>query len=298
MNLSVLGLSARDAHVFDLFMQRALGSWHWHHLAASRDADLGDAKLLVLDLAAHGWAQATDLALAQMRRLVGERFAVLLVSGQDRTWAEMPAAQNKSHWIWLAKPYGTEQMRDALKRAAVLQVAKVTKPAAKVVPVATALPDLPLAVTTAPQVSQVPPKPIPAASRLAVTELASYLADAPVERFALLRHLVQKLMQGEPFELRFTVQNSLIVHPQDAWAATNTPVPVIARVCDSTALASAVTFREMDAPEALARAHRLGMQLRDLDSFLFDISSALLAFRGTLINAIGPQGSRPPHSPT
>jgi hypothetical protein len=119
--------------------------------------------------------------------------------------------------------------------------------------------------------------------------LAAYLEDTPPERFSLLRQLVQKLLQHQSFELRFTVQNSLIVDPQDAWAATNTPVQVIARVCDSNALASAVTVRELDASEALARAQRLGMPLRDLDEFLFDIASNLLAFRATLATANGPQ---------
>jgi hypothetical protein len=286
MNLLVVGLSARDAQVFDLFMERKLGTWRWQHLAANRDANLGDSELLLLDLAAHGWAQASEAALAQMKLLVGARFVVLLVSGQDRTWAEMPVAHHNKNWVWLAKPYGTEQMRVALTRVATtLQTSQVEKPATRV----TRAPQVLSAPPVKPVVPEAPPNPTPLAASLTLTDLAAYLEDTPPERFTLLRQLVQKLLQHQSFELRFTVQNSLIVDPQDAWAATNTPVQVIARVCDSNALASAVTVRELDASEALARAQRLGMPLRDLDEFLFDIASNLLAFRATLATANGPQ---------
>jgi hypothetical protein len=288
MNLSVVGLSVRDAHVFDLFMQRTLGTWRWQHLAASRDADLGEAKLLLLDLAAHGWAQASEVALAQMKVLVGERFVVLLVSAQDRTWAEMPEAHLSKNCVWLAKPYGTEQMRVALTQvAALLQASQVKKPA----PTVTRAPQVSSAPPVRPVVSVPTPNPLPLAASLTLTDLASYLEDTPPDRFSLLRQLTQKVLQRQPFELRFTVQNSMIVDPQDAWAATNTPVQVIARVCDSNALASSVTVRELDASEALARAHRLGMPLRDLNEFLFDIASTLLAFRATLATASGPQAN-------
>lgn len=282
MNLSVVGMSSRDAHVFDLFMQRSLSAWHWVHVAANRDANLGGAKLLVLDLAAHGWAQASQSTLAQLMQLVGDRVAVLLVSGQDRTWTDMAAAQQNSNWIWLTKPYGTERMRETLTRAAALVLASQTKKEQPAKAVLT-----PVAMQAVSQVGQIQPPQTPRALTLDVHELAIHLADAPPERFTLLRQLVPRLLQMQPFEVRFTVQNSLIVHPQDAWAATNTPVQVIARVCDSAALASAVSIRDMELSEALERVQRLGMPLSELNGFLFDISSTLLAFQATQVPQAG-----------
>jgi hypothetical protein len=72
------------------------------------------------------------------------------------------------------------------------------------------------------------------------------------------------------------VQNSLIVHPQDGWVATNTPLSVIERVCQSDALASAVDTRQMDAAQAEDRVARLRMPPIELDAFLYALVAATL----------------------
>ena len=84
------------------------------------------------------------------------------------------------------------------------------------------------------------------------------------------------LEQGQPFEARFTVHNSVIFHPADGWVASNTPTAVIERVCQSDALAAAVTVRAIDGIQADERAHRLGMNLRELSTFLWALASAAL----------------------
>jgi len=72
------------------------------------------------------------------------------------------------------------------------------------------------------------------------------------------------------------VHNSLIVHPVDAWVATNMPLQVILRVCASDALAASVTLREILAGQAEERVHRLGMMPQDLNVFLFDMAATTL----------------------
>jgi hypothetical protein len=84
-----------------------------------------------------------------------------------------------------------------------------------------------------------------------------------------------------PFEMRFTVQNSLIVNSSSNWIATNTPLQVITRVCNSNALAKAVSVRELDLSEAQERAHRLGMEFKDLSFFLHEISAGLKLHKTT-----------------
>ena len=95
-------------------------------------------------------------------------------------------------------------------------------------------------------------------------------------RDRFLRKLAAMLMQRQPFEARFTVHNSVIFHPVDGWVASNTPMMVIERVCQSDALAAAVTVREIEGSQAEERAHRLGMPLRELDTFLWELATASL----------------------
>lgn len=95
-------------------------------------------------------------------------------------------------------------------------------------------------------------------------------------RHLFLRKLATMLLQKQPFEARFTVHNSVIFHPADGWVASNTPMMVIERVCLSDALAAAVTVREVEGAQAEERAHRLGMPLRELDTFLWELATATL----------------------
>jgi hypothetical protein len=112
---------------------------------------------------------------------------------------------------------------------------------------------------------------------LSAGELQARLAALPeVEDHVFLRQLSALLVQGHPFEVRFTVQNSLICHPSNGWMATNTPMQVIERVCQSDVLASAVSAREISAAQAEERAQRLGMQHQALDVFLRDMVTATL----------------------
>lgn len=112
---------------------------------------------------------------------------------------------------------------------------------------------------------------------MSAQDLQTRLAGLPdAGRHLFLRKLAAMLMQRQPFEARFTVHNSVIFHPVDGWVASNTPMMVIERVCQSDALAAAVTVREIEGSQAEERAHRLGMPLRELDTFLWELATASL----------------------
>jgi hypothetical protein len=115
------------------------------------------------------------------------------------------------------------------------------------------------------------------ANEMTVAELQARLDALPrPDGHVLLRKLAQALALGQAFEARFTVQNSLIVDPQEGWAASNTPVAVMERVCRSDALASVVAVRALEEEVAIERAQRLGMPVRSLDALLWQLAHATL----------------------
>jgi hypothetical protein len=89
--------------------------------------------------------------------------------------------------------------------------------------------------------------------------------------------LADSLDDGRPFELRVTVNNAVIVDPVERWAASNTPILVMERLCRSDALASVVSFRVIDDEDPLVRAQRLGMAVQPLESFLWDVAHGVLS---------------------
>ena len=325
MNVVVAGLSPRDEAAFGFFMSRSMKGWSWESTPAGRGTVLPKADLLVADLVSLGLAHWSEAAEAELLRVLQGSTAVLLVPSHDRTWASMDAGTVKQHaLVWLAKPYGSEDMRKALEAAAAVHRAAPPVPApAAAHGAAAAGPAGPSAPAIAAEVpprdptpgvqatalaATVPPvKPRPPVSvrpsavvppvagdaaeevpGLSAAQLQARLVALPEPgRHVFLRKLSAMLMMGRPFEARFTVQNSVIFHPADGWVASNTPMLVIERVGLSDALAAAVMIREIDGPQAEERAQRLGMPLRELDTFLWQLAAAALDKKTP------PGGSRP-----
>ncbi len=310
MNVLVAGLSPRDEAAFGFFLGRSLKGWSWSSTPAGRGTVLPKTDLLVADLVAMGLGQWSVAAEAELLRVLQGNAAVLLVPANDQTWATMDPATVRQHaLVWLQKPYGTEDMREALEKAAAARRASSTtavpapeRSAGRGAAPATALtqraPVAPLATglsapTVVPRPSVRPvlqtvsfqAAPLPQRSLhheagdevpgMTVQQLQARLASLPdAERHLFLRRLASMLAQGQPFEARFTMQNSVIFYPSDGWVASNTPTSVIERVCQSDALAAAVSVREIDGPQAEERAHRLGMPLLELDTFLWTLAAA------------------------
>jgi hypothetical protein len=324
MNVLVAGLSQRDEAAFGFFMSRSMKGWSWESTPAGRGTVLPKADLLVADLVSLGLAQWSAAAEAELLRVLQGSTAVLLLPSHDRTWASMDADTVKRHaLVWLAKPYGTDDMRKALETAAAAR--RVAAPAHPHAPVPsqvhlvpTAAPAVvgrapalaPLSVVKAnppaggmpagmarPLVSAPAPSVAPAITAdsmdevpgLSVAALQARLATLPeTGRHVFLRKLSAMLAMGRPFEARFTVQNSVIFHPSDGWVASNTPMLVVERVGLSDALAAAVIVREIDGAQAEERAQRLGMPMQELDTFLWRLATAALD-KG----ASPPVGARP-----
>ncbi len=324
MNVLVAGLSQRDEAAFGFFMSRSMKGWSWESTPAGRGTVLPKADLLVADLVSLGLAQWSAAAEAELLRVLQGSTAVLLLPSHDRTWASMDADAVKRHaLVWLAKPYGTDDMRKALETAAAVR--RVVAPAHPHAPVPSQVHLVPTAVPAvvvrAPVLSPVPvvksnlpaggmpvgkarplvsapaPSVAPAITAdsmdevpgLSAAALQARLATLPeTGRHVFLRKLSAMLAMGRPFEARFTVQNSVIFHPSDGWVASNTPMLVVERVGLSDALAAAVIVREIDGAQAEERAQRLGMPMQELDTFLWRLATAALD-KG----ASPPAGARP-----
>lgn len=248
MKVVVTGLSSREEAAFGIFLGRTLKRWSWQSAAAGRAAVLPSADIFVVDLVSLGLARWSEANEADLLRLLQDSPAVLLVPSHDRTWAGADGdALKQPRLVWLSKPYGTADMQGALEQAA----AAVRRPAESA--------------------------PLNEAPGLTAAELQARLERLPeAGRHVFLRKLAGMLSREHPFEARFTVQNSLIVHPCDGWVATNTPMLVIERVCQSDALASAVDIREIEGVQAEERMERLGMHLLELDAFLWELVAATL----------------------
>lgn len=284
MNVVLMGLTPRDQAALGMFMGRTLKGWTWQTAEAARLAEVSDQDVFVMDLASLGMARHTAQAEAELARLMHQRAVVLLVSSHDETWQSAHRqAPERAGWVWLAKPYGSDSMREALEQAArtVRHGAVARKPAepsfAEVTP-HTTLPASAVAPSSTPvKAAAITPEPDEDTQGMNATELQARLTrQSDPARFVFLRHLSQLLMQDQPFEARFTLQNYLVVHPQDGWVAANTPMAVMERVCNSDALASAVTMRTLQASEAEDLTQRLGMAPVALDTFLSQLVQASL----------------------
>jgi hypothetical protein len=310
MNVVVAGLSPRDEAAFGFFLNRSMKGWSWSSTPAGRGTVLPKADLLVADLVALGLAQWSVAAEAELLRVLHGNTAVLLLPANDQTWATMNPETVRQHTlVWLQKPYGTEDMRQALENAAAARKAAQAPPPmtqglskrgatassagqdAKAprggldgeVRTAAVSPVIKAVLPTVSFKAATKPDPVPRHDHgddipgLTVQQLQARLAVLPdAGRHPFLRTIAAMLEQGQPFEARFTVHNSVIFHPADGWVASNTPTAVIERVCQSDALAAAVTVRAIDGIQADERAHRLGMNLRELSTFLWALASAAL----------------------
>ena len=106
--------------------------------------------------------------------------------------------------------------------------------------------------------------------------LALRLVDWPAGRWVLLRKLLNGLQTHKPFEVRFTMQHVLIIHPSDDWVASNTPISVVLRVAGSDALAASVSVRELGLAQAEDRLHQLGAVPQGLSEFLHELVTQAL----------------------
>lgn len=289
MKLLLSGFLPRDEVAFDLFLKRFLPSWRWHGQPAKRDPVLQEADILVIDLAAHGWSQYSEATLGKLAFATGNAVAVLVMSPHDTSWLAA-SDHHLGNWVWLSKPYNAEAMRGALSQAddlvrAQKRLVTASKPEvsrttedhtarAPAAPVAeSTLPQRPVPVPVRAAVQAQNPAASVAEQDMSADELAWRLAQCPADRCVLLRKLLAGLQTRLPFEVRFTMQHYLIVHPLDDWVASNTPLPVVLRVAGSDALAASVFVRAVEPEMVEDRLHQLGAVPQDLGEFLLQLAT-------------------------
>jgi hypothetical protein len=292
VSLTVVGLSEREQVAFGVFMGRSMSGWSWSAANVARGEAFPKADVAVVDLRAMGLAQWSEAAQAQLIEQLGGAGAVLLLPAHELSWQQLDAAFARQQALeCVSKPYGTKDMQTALERVSAVVAQRVAKLAKAPVQAPQRTVVAP-AVAAAPVLINVPAAVVPVVSEnpasldltaaegdggVAVAEFLSRLADpALADKFAFLRQLGALLEQQQPFEARFAMQNFLIVHPEHGWVATNTPMMVIERVCNSESLARAVEVRQIDDSQAEERLTQLHMAPRELELFLADLLSATL----------------------
>lgn len=302
MKLLIGGLSPRDGAAIELFLRREHPDWTWALLPADRQAAWPRADALILDLAAYGWAQASAEHAAQLQQRLGPQPAILLVSAQDPSWADLRQRVATPRWVWLGKPYNAAAMHDAL--SALTHIVR-QPPAAPVVVAPATLARTPHAdPSSAAASTTTPPTAVPAQTtvspttskqnrplaRINAVQIASDFEANPGQsrcaellarltaggdRHRLLRHVAEGCASRTAFELRFTLNHCVVVHPTQGWAASNTPQAVVVQVARSDTLARSVAVRALSDAEAAARISQLGLARLPLADWLADLLPTL-----------------------
>ena len=272
MNVALAGLTAREETALMMLVGKTLPNFQCGAVPVGRQVPLPPADLYVLDLAGRGLARWTQEAQESLLESLNGAPAVLVAPAFDETWLALDASSMKSQpLVMLRKPYGIEDMRAALLKAAPPMpvraapvvprvVAKVRAPAAPTVRFITA----PVAIAEAPA-----PAAVVEIASLSVAEFQTRLSALPASEPKLFLHkLAEALALRQPFEVRVTFLNRLIFSPDAQWAASNTALSVLQGLCQSDELAADMSIDIIDGMDALARAQRLDMPVQPLDSFL------------------------------
>jgi hypothetical protein len=301
MKLVVSGLSAQSEKTLGFFIDRMMKRWSWAS-APARSTALPRADAYVIDLVAWGLGQWSEQAQSRLIELIQGTPAILLASTHERSWENLDSKLATRLGLFsVFKPYRSEEMRDALDRIA----AQLTKsePLPEIPAIANTRPS-PVKPMVAPAISSVP-RDVPVAPvvtlapvakannlqkvhephtheheapGLTVQELQKQLEAIPDrEQHSFLRKLADMLQTPKPLEVRFTIQNLMIVHPQDGWVVSNTPMQVIERVSKSKALASVVNMRHIEVKDAEDWAQRLHAPIVELEPFLLQLATAAFA---------------------
>jgi hypothetical protein len=255
MNVALAGLMAREAVALDMRVGKSLPGWQCNPVPAGRGVSLPPADLYVVDLAGLGLARWSEAAERHLFEAMAGAPAVLVAPAFDQTWSALDARRLESQsLVLLHKPYGVEDMRAALKLAA----AGRASPAAPVIAFRVPAP--------------APAAPVVESGEMTASEFQARLGAFPESAPQLfLRQLAAALALGQPFEVRVTFLNRLIVDPLEQWVACNTPASVLQGLCQDDARASATEIDPINDKDAKARALRLDIPVQPLESFLWSL---------------------------
>ena len=294
MNVALAGLTAREEVALGMLVGKSLHGWQCLPSTNGPRAPLPPADLYVVDLAGRGMARWTEASQAELLKALGGVPAVLVAPAFDQTWSALDAHRSQSQpLVLLHKPYGVEAMRAALQQAAAgraaparstamkpaapdrartAQARPALRPSLPVEPAQT----LPTGAMSLPATGKSPPLAAPALveGKLASSEFQARMAALPGMPL-FLRRLAESLAQQHPFELRISFVNRMIFHPGEQWAASNTPAPVLAQLCQDDELASSIEIDAIDGQDARARAARLDIPAQPLQALLWKLAQHL-----------------------
>ncbi|CAN5128511.1 hypothetical protein BH10PSE16_BH10PSE16_36060 [soil metagenome] len=291
MNVALAGLTAREEVALGMLVGKSLPGWQCSAVMAGRQEPFAPADLYVVDLAGRGMGRWTEAAQSELLNALDGTPAVLIAPAFDQTWSALDAERMKSQsLVLLHKPYGTEDMRVALKQAAagrttpVLPAARPAPvPASAALSVASPAPQVVAPVATPRVSASSVVVPISASTPLAIEEGKMTAGEFQARLGALtgskpqlfMRMLADTLMLRHPFEVRVSFLNRMIFHPGEQWVASNTPQDVQEQLCRDDALASSIEIDTIDDKDAMARAMRLDMPMQPLEPFLWVLANEL-----------------------
>ena len=280
MNVALAGLTAREEVALGMLVGKSLPGWQCSAVNAGLNESLPPADLYVVDLAGRGMRRWSEETQSHLLKALDGVPAVLVAPAFDQTWSALDTYLMKSQsLVLLHKPYGTEDMLDALKQAATGRVTLAqpkASPVAPPAPLGVRPPASPASVIASPIIDAMPPSP-PAA----LLEDGKMTSGKFQDRFGALpesepplfmRMLVEALALQNPFEIRISFVNRMIFHPNAQWVASNTPLPVLEDLCQNDALAAGIEIDAIDDKDAMARALRLGMPIQPLESLLWTLA--------------------------
>lgn len=284
MNVALAGLTAREEMAMVMLIGKTLPDFQCDTVLPGREVPLPLADLYVLDLAGRGLARWSLEAQDHLLQSLNGAPAVLVAPAFDETWTALEASRMTSQsLIILHKPYGIDDMRAALLKTAPRKPRRAAPaaPPAPAAPVAVAVavavrtvaaPKMTAPVFSAPVVRPEVPLPVAAPVEIAPLSLADFQARVGAlptsEPKLFLCKLAEALALQQPFEVRVSLVNRLIVNPDAQWAASNTALPLLQDLCQRDERAAGVSIDAVDRRDAEARAQRMDMPLQPLDAFL------------------------------
>ena len=287
MNVALAGLTAREETALVMLIGKTLPDFQCDTVLPGREVPLPLADLYVLDLAGRGLARWTPEAQDRLLQSLNGAPAVLVAPAFDETWVALEASRlTNQSLILLHKPYGINNMRSALLKAAPRAPRRTAPVAAPVSAKVLQVPATPAAATVqavaaakiAPPVSSAPlahPNgPLPIAAAVEITPLSPTDFQARVgtlpssEPKLFLCKLAEALALQQPFEVRVSFVNRLIINPDAQWAASNTALPLLQDLCQRDERVPSLSIDAVDLRDAEARAQRMDMPVQPLDIFL------------------------------
>ena len=255
--IALVGMRSQEAAAMDVLVGKTLAGWSCLNLASLAEMSCLPPGICVLDLPGLGLHRYSEAAASELQQALANRAAIVLYRPQEGGWSE-PEAEGAAtpYQRWVPKPVSASAMRDALEGVV---KSGIPKPAIKPEPEPVAAPEPPPVATEPTEHDE-----------LTAEEFVAQVAQMASGKPSLfLRKLAEALTSSGSFEIRLTLQNCLLVCPQEHWIASNTPIAVIHRLAASDALAGVAQIHPIEGDAGRLLSRHANMAIQPLDTFLW-----------------------------